>query len=44
MIIDYVGGIMMDNEKNKFDVQKYLKHQLKVKSDDVFEVHETNIV
>jgi len=32
------------DEKNKFDVKKYLKHQLKVKSDDVFEVHETNIV
>lgn len=32
------------DEKNKFDIQKYLKHQLKVKSDDVFEVHETNIV
>ena len=32
------------DEKNKFDVQKYLKHQLKVKSNDVFEVHETNIV
>lgn len=32
------------DEKNKFDVQKYLKHQLKVKSDAVFEVHETNIV
>ena len=32
------------DEKNKFYVQKYLKHQLKVKSDDVFEVYETNIV
>lgn len=30
------------DEKNRFDVQKYLKHQLKVKSHDIFEVHGIN--
>ncbi|MBQ7707392.1 MAG: type IV secretory system conjugative DNA transfer family protein, partial [Lachnospiraceae bacterium] len=31
------------NEKNAFDIEKYLKRKLKVKKDDVYEVFEMTI-
>lgn len=35
MIIDYVGGMMMDNERNKFDATKYKNDFQKEKYDRI---------